>query len=418
MTSPTASPSASQSVFQRILDPANRADPYRLYHELREVPVRREADGTYVVSTYREIVELLHDPRISSDRRNLARPPGADALADAPPALAFIGLDPPEHDRLRRLAMRHFGPPHTPYRVESLRPEMSAMVTRLVDGLAGRRRADLVDDVAYPLPVTVICRLLGVPRADEPRFHAWADAIVETLGPGEEDRAERERARLETTLHLRGYLQELVAAHRRDPGDDLLSGLATYEGPDGSMAPADVVATAGLLLIAGHETTVNLIANGMLTLLRHPELLKRLRSEPDLVPRFVEELLRYEPPVQFLPQRVALADIEIAGTTITAGSPVVLALASGSRDAAHVPDPDVFDPDRPYTEHLGFGGGVHYCFGAALARLETQLALRELAGRLRAPRLVADPPPYRPSATLRGPRHLLVDYDGVDPATP
>ncbi|WP_113700696.1 cytochrome P450 [Nonomuraea lactucae] len=409
---------APQSVFQQILDPAGRADPYRLYAELREVPVRREEDGTYVVSTYREIAALLHDPRVSSDRRDLARPPEPGTESEGTLDLAFIGLDPPEHDRLRRLAMRHFGPPHTPGRVESLRPEMRAVITELVDGLAGRDQADIVDDIAYPLPVTVICRLLGVPREDEPRFHAWADAIVETLGPGEEDRAERERARMETALKLQRYLGELADARRREPGDDLLSGFVTYEGPDGAMSPTDVVSTAGLLLIAGHETTVNLIANGMLTLLRRPELIKRLRAEPDLIIRIVEELLRFEPPVQFLPQRVALADIEIAGTTIPAGAPIVLALASGSRDPGHVPDPDHFDPDRPYTEHLGFGGGVHYCFGAALARLEAQLALGELVNRLRNPRLVTDPPPYRPNATLRGPRHLLVEYDGVVPAAP
>ncbi|MEV0200556.1 cytochrome P450 [Nonomuraea sp. NPDC050691] len=275
-----------------------------------------------------------------------------------------------------------------------------------------------MDEVAYPLPVTVICRLLGVPREDEPRFHAWADAIVESLGPGEEDRAERERGRAEAVSKLQTYLADLAATRRDAPGDDLLSGLVTYEGPEGRMSPVEVIATAALLLIAGHETTVNLIANGMLTLLRHPELVKRLRAEPDLIVTTVEELLRYEPPVHFLSSRVALADIPIAGTTIPAGAPVVLVLASGSRDPAHVSHPDTFDPDRRYCEHLGFGGGIHYCFGAALARLEAQIALQQLVNRLVNPRLVEDPPPYRPSATLRGPRHLLVDFDAVTPAAP
>jgi cytochrome P450 len=314
--------------------------------------------------------------------------------------------------------MRHFGPPHTPGLVTSLIPDMNEIITELIDGMADRDQADIVDDIAYPLPVTVICRLLGVPREDEPRFRVWADAIVETLGVGEEGRAERERRRLETALQLQGYLSELIDARRRAPGDDLLSGLVTYEGPEGAMSAAEVVATAALLLIAGHETTVNLITNGMLTLLRRPALLERLRTEPDLIIRTVEELLRFEPPVHFLPQRVALADIEIGGVTIPAGAPVVLALASGSRDPAHIPNPDRFDPDRPYTEHLGFGGGIHYCFGAPLARLEAQLALGQLVARLRDPRLLSDPPPYRTSATLRGPRHLLVGYDGVLPPAP
>uniref|UniRef100_UPI0010419198 cytochrome P450 n=1 Tax=Candidatus Protofrankia californiensis TaxID=1839754 RepID=UPI0010419198 len=181
-----------------------------------------------------------------------------------------------------------------------------------------------------------------------------------------------------------------------------------------------VLSNAALLLVAGHETTVNLIANGMLTLLRHPEVLDRLRrgDEPDLAARVVEELLRYEPPVHVLQNRNTLDDIEVAGTTIPQGSPVTLVLAAGSRDPADVPDPDRFDPDREHNEHMGFGGGVHYCFGAPLARPETQIAITELARRLKNPRLVADPPPYRPNPTLRGPRHLLVEFDGVSPAGP
>ncbi len=184
------------------------------------------------------------------------------------------------------------------------------------------------------------------------------------------------------------------------------------------MTPQDVMSTAVLLLIAGHETTINLIANGMLTFLRHPDLLERLRADPGLIVPAVEELLRYEPPVHFLSSRVALDDITIAGVTIPAGAPVVLALAAGSRDPAHVSDPGRFDPYRLRNEHLGFGGGVHYCFGAPLARLEGQIMLTELVRRLRAPRLVTDPPPYRPSPVLRGPRHLLVEYDGVEPYLP
>ncbi|MEU8397574.1 cytochrome P450 [Nonomuraea sp. NPDC048892] len=404
---------SSQSLFERILDPSGRADPYPLYERLRETPVARQEDGTYVVSTYREIVALLHDPRISSDRRNLAAP--TEALDQNP---AFIGLDPPEHDRLRRLAMRHFGPPHSPRVVEGLRPAMLEITTGLIDGIADRNRADLVDEVVYPLPVAIICRLLGVPVEDQPRFSVWADALVETLKPGEEDRAEREREREAVAAELRGYLGGLAEERGRQPGEDLLSGFVTYRGPEGGMTPQDVMSTAVLLLIAGHETTINLIANGMLTFLRHPDLLERLRADPGLIVPAVEELLRYEPPVHFLSSRVALDDITIAGVTIPAGAPVVLALAAGSRDPAHVSDPGRFDPYRLRNEHLGFGGGVHYCFGAPLARLEGQIMLTELVRRLRAPKLVTDPPPYRPSPVLRGPRHLLVEYDGVEPYLP
>ncbi|GAA4601609.1 cytochrome P450 [Actinoallomurus liliacearum] len=402
------------SVFDQILDPANRADPYPLYAELRRTPVSRQEDGLYVVSGYDEIVALLHDPRVSSTRRNVPQPgePGSgDVAAVLPPS--FINTDPPEHDRLRRLAMRHFGPPRSPHLVESLRPEMLRVVTELIDDVASRARIDIVDDIAYPFPVTVICRILGVPREDEARFHEWADAVVESLDPREKGLAERMRRRHAAVSELHRYLGGITDERRERPGDDLLSGLATDEGPEGAMSPVEVVATATLLLIAGHETTVNLITNGMLTLLRHPEVLDRLRHEPGLAVSTVEELLRYEPPVHFLSSRIALDDIELGGTTIPKGSPIAVALAAGSRDPAHVPDPDRFDPDRQYTEHLGFGGGVHYCFGAPLARLETQIALTELAKRLKNPRVVADPPPYRPSAELRGPRHLLVDVDGV-----
>ncbi|NRQ40221.1 cytochrome P450 [Nonomuraea sp. NN258] len=399
-------------VLQRILDPAGRADPYPLFGQLRETPVTRRPDGTYVVSTYREIVALLHDPRISSDRRNLDGG-GTESPDQEPP---FISLDPPEHDRLRRLTMRHFGPPHSPGTVDGLRPAMLDITTRLIDDLAGKRRADIVDEVAYPLPVAVICRLLGVPEEDESRFHAWADQIVETLGPGEEDRAERERERQAVGQELDRYLAGLADSRRSEPGQDLLSGLVTYHGPEGGMTPQQVVATSVLLLIAGHETTINLIANGMLTLLRHPDLLERVRAEPGLIVPAVEELLRYEPPVQMVSSRIALDDVEVAGTTIPAGSPIVLALAAGSRDPSHVTDPDRFDPCRARNEHLGFGGGVHYCFGAPLARLEAQIVLGELVRRLRGPRLVEDPPPYRPSPVLRGPRHLLVEYDAVEAA--
>lgn len=403
----------SASIYEQIHQFAHRADPYTLYAELRKTPVARQEDGSYVVSTYEEIVALLHDPRVSSDSRNLAHPPVGEAL----PA-SFIGLDPPEHDRLRALTMRHFGPPHSPRKVEDMRGELVEIITGLIDGIADRTQADIVDDVAYPFPVTVICHLLGVPREDEPQFHKWAEELVETIGPGEGDKEEREQRRQTARMGLAGYLGSLAEARRRNPGDDLLSGLVTYDGPEGSMGDIDVLTTSALLLVAGHETTVNLITNGMLTLLRNPELLDRLRQEPDLAIHTVEELLRFEPPVHFLPQRVALDDITVAGVTIPKGSSIILALASGSRDPAHVRDPDHFDPDRPYIQHLGFGGGIHACFGAPLARLEAQIAFRELANRLVNPRLVTDPPPYRPSSVLRGPRHLVVDYDEVLPHRP
>ena len=405
--------SQDTTILRQIYDYANRANPYPLWAKLRETPVSFQEDGpdeagTYVVSTYREIVALLHDPRISSDLRKSVQTGGRPQTSTAP--YQFISLDPPEHDRLRQLAMRHFGPPERPEYLEQLRPEIVRIVTTLLDQLQGSRQFDLIDSFAYPLPVTVICRILGVPLEDEPQFHVWATALIESIaGQTEEQRRRREQARSD----LNQYMTGLVERHREYPGNDLLSRMATDTGSEGRMTDPNLVATAGLLLVAGHETTVNLLGNGMLTLLRYPAILDRLRNKPDLIPATVEEVLRYEPPVQFLTQRTTLDEIALAGMTIPKGMLVTLALAAGNRDPARFLDPDRFDPERRDNEHLGFGSGIHSCFGAPLARIEGQIALRELTRRLEQPRLVVDPPPYRPSPLLRGPEHLLITVDRI-----
>ncbi len=394
-------------ILPRILDYSSRADPYPLYAELRRTPVALQEDGSYVISTYRELTGVLHDPHLSSDVRNLSRPmPGAADRA----APAFINLDPPEHDRLRRMAMRHFGPPHTPGLVAGMEGELTAVVSGLIDDFAGRERIDLVDDFAYPFPVTVICHLLGVPREDEPRFHVWVNHIIDAINYNPRtDPQQKLTNGMQATQDLRQYLGGLLDQRHGRPGDDLLTRLANDDGPEGRMTDDEIVSTANLLLIAGHETTVNLITNGMLTLLRHPEVLQRLRAEPDLVIPLVEELLRYEPPVHIIPWRAAYSDITVADTVIPKGSQIMLMLASGSRDPARFDEPDRFDPDRQDNQHLGFGSGIHLCFGGPLARLETQIALNALARRLNRPSLIADPPPYRPSPVLRGPIHLHIE---------
>jgi len=389
-------------LFAQVLRPDSRADPYPLYAALRSQPVSRQSDGTWVVSGYDEITLLLHDPRISSDLRNAGVTPSPDAEK------ALIQQDPPNHDRLRGAVMAKF----TPQVVEALRHEVRATVDRLLDTVGDRTRLDLVDEIAYPLPVSIICSMLGIPPQDEARFHHWADALARTLDLDPDMPPEETAAITQAAGELRGYLEELTADRARHPGDDLISGLLTGSADGEPLSGDELVITTRLLLIAGHETTVNLITNGMLTLLRHPDLLERFRTDHDLVVPMVEEVVRYEPSVQFR-YRAALADIRLGDTTIPRGSVIVLLLAAGSRDPGHFTDPDRFIPDRSPNEHFGFGGGIHYCIGAPLARMEAHVVLPELVRRLENPRLVADPPPYRPTAALRGPRHLWLDIDRI-----
>jgi cytochrome P450 len=387
----------------------SRPDPYPIYAQFRDSPITRLDDGTYAVSTYREIAALLHDPRISSNPDNM--PSGFPRQAVQP----FILMDAPDHDRMRRVAMRFFGPPTTRDTIVNVEPEIRAVVEGLIDALGGAGRIDIVDQFSYPLPVRIICQLFGVPPEDEPEFRVMAENVTAALGAADrlEGAEEMLRRRAEAQAAFATYLLGLMQRHRDHPNDSMLSRMANDTSAD-RMNDLELAASGVLIFVAGHETTVNLISNGMLTLLRHPDALQRLRQSPEVAPSLVEELLRFEPPVQYEGNRSTIADIEIAGTTIPKGSRVILLLASGNRDPLQFEDPERFDPDRRDNQHFGYGGGIHYCFGAPLARLETQIALVELVRRLRNPRLVADPPPYRTSSVLRGPIHLLVDVDDVD----
>ena len=398
---------ASADLMRQVTDAENRHDPYPIYARLRENRVNLLSDGSYALGRYADVVGLLHDPRVSSDPHN-ASDPGSRLLADNGP---FIERDPPDHDRLRSIATRYFGPPASPGVVIGQEPEIRSFVSDLVDALPASGEADLVDHLAYPLPVSVICGLLGVPRTDEKQFHAWTEKIVSGLDAEQQEGADDLiKQRQQAQMAMFGYVTELVKRHRGQPDGSMLSRLANDQtGPQ--MTDGELATTSLLLLIAGHETTVNLTANGVLTLLRNPWALDRLRAEPDWVIPLVEELLRFEPPVQYLPNRVALADIDVAGTVIPKGAGIVLLVAAANRDPDRFAHPDRFDPDRGDIEHVGFGSGIHYCFGAPLARIEAQASLTAFARRLSGPRLAADPPPYRPSPVLRGPLHLRVTYD-------
>jgi cytochrome P450 len=313
--------------------------------------------------------------------------------------------------------MRHFGPPHTPHRVADLEPEIRQIVSGLIDNFAGKSRIDVVSELSFPLPVTVICKILGVPAEDVMRFHAWIEAIIDAFDLSPNTRPEERQPRLaaadRSRRELDAYLTSLIQKFAKTPGEGMLSALVNDDGPEGRLSPNELLSNAELLLIAGHETTVNLISHSVLSLLRHPEAFELLRRRPELIPSAIEELLRFEPPLQLLPQRSALADIEIAGTTIPKGAPIILLLASGNRDPERFAHPDQLNLERHDNQHIGFGHGIHYCFGAPLARLEGQIAVSEFVRRVKKPRLVVDPPPYRHSELLRGPRQLLLDIDGI-----
>ncbi len=396
---------SATDLFAQVMRYENRPDPYPYYALMRERPVTRMDNGDWLVSGHQEIAQLLHDPRISADRLN--------PRAAKPAQRSLLVQDPPRHDRLRRLVTQEFIP-----RITGMRGHIAELVDRLLDAHTSSApgRLDVVADLAYPLPVTVICELLGVPREDEPIFGSLSRRLTLALDPVESPTEEQIRDAQQARDQLLDYLEGLIQQRRAEPGDDLLSALMSSGDDEGPMGPVDLRVTLVLLLIAGHETTVNLIANGTLALLRDPDTLARLRTDPDLATPLVEEVLRYDPPVQ-MTGRSALADIDIAGTTIPKGSRIRVMLAAGNRDPGRFPDPDRFVPDRRDNTHLGFGGGIHYCVGATLARAEAQLALTALARRLQSPRLLADPPRYRENAALRGPEHLPVAFDRLNPAS-
>jgi fatty acid omega-hydroxylase len=403
----------------------NRPNPYPFFDELRNTPVVRVADGLYVVTGYRELMALAHDPRISSDMRRLKANGSVRGEAESDPSLEAYGehgsmivSDPPEHDRMRRQSMRYFGPPHTPDLIPSFEPDLKRLCDQLLDKATGKTRMDVVDEYAYPVPVMVICRILGVPLKDEPQFHAWIQDFMAGLADMGPDAATKEgRARAEkgkvSAAALSQYMTDLITGYIKKPTDAMMSKLVNDDGPDGAMTVREATTNASLLLVAGHDSTVNTIAHCVLTVLRNPGTLELLRSRPGLIPFAIEEVLRMESAVNFFPSRSATADIEINGTVIPKGSQVRLMYGAANRDPRRFPNPNKFDPERRDNEHVGWGSGIHVCFGGPLARLEVNLAVETFVRRVENPRLVEDPPEYRRSNVFRGPRHLWIDFDRI-----
>jgi cytochrome P450 len=404
----------SQQLLLRLLDPANRADPYPLYSQIRERGPMVLAERNLVVfASYDACDEVLRHPSSCSDRLNSTVAQRAVAAGAQPRPFGepgFLFLDPPDHTRLRKLAQKAFAPKV----VRDLEPDITAMVDGLLDAAAARGETlDVVADLAYPLPVAVICRLLGVPVEDEPRFSRASALLAQGLDPFiafTGDVPEDADERFEAGRWLRGYLRDLIEQRRAAPRDDLISALIAAEEDGDQLTGEEIVATCNLLLIAGHETTVNLIANATLAMLRHPQQWAALAADAGRASAIVEETLRFDPPVQLV-GRVAGRDMTIGDVRIPEGDTMMLLLAAAHRDPAMYPNPDVFDPDRGPIRHLAFGLGPHFCLGAPLARLEATLALSALTARFSGARLVAEPA-YKPNVTLRGLASLPIAIPG------
>lgn len=394
-------------LLRELLDPAHRADPYPLYAALRRHgPLPLPDHNLVVFSSYDDCDEVLRHPAACSDR--LKSTVAQRAIADGAPARplgppGFLFLDPPDHTRLRRLVSKAF----VPRVVRALEPDIARMVDGLLD--TAPSPFDAVAGLAHPLPVAVICRLLGVPVADEPLFRDASALLAQGLDPfvsitgNAGDGAEE---RLRAGRWLRDYLRGLIADRRREPREDLMSALIGVEESGDVLTEDEIVATCNLLLIAGHETTVNLIANATLALLRHPGQWSALSRDPSRAAAVIEETLRYDPPVQLI-GRVAGEDMTIGGVRIPRGDNMLLLLAAAHRDPEASERPDDFDPDRPVIRHLGFGKGPHFCLGAPLARLEATVALTALAARFPDAGLAAEPT-YKPNVTLRGMETLSI----------
>jgi cytochrome P450 len=393
-----------------FMDPGNWHDPYPTYRRLREIdPVQWDAgprpEGAWVLTRYADIIQALRDPRMSSDRMPTFRM----FLRDSDEARAFddslsrqmLFLDPPRHTTFRTLTAKAF----SPRVVDALRPRIEAIADACLDKVAANGRMDVIADLATPLPVTVIAELLDLPVAQRETLKRWSTDLATFLG-----NLRGVKRAIQSEGEFRTYLSQLAQERRVQPGSDLLSALLGVEDNGQKLAEADVLATCVLLLFAGHETTTNLIGNGLLALLQNPDQLEILRNEPELLPSAMNELMRYDGTVQMV-SRIAKEDVEIAGKRIAAGQVVLCLVAAGNRDPAQFSDPDRVDVRRKDSRQLGFGHGIHFCLGAYLARIEGAAAIGALLRRF--PRLRLEPHAleWQPNYALRGLRSLPVRFD-------
>ncbi|WP_309057897.1 cytochrome P450 [Streptomyces sp.] len=396
-------------------------DPYPAYAWLREhAPVHRtrlpSGVEAWLVTRYADARQALADQRLSKNPVHHAEPgkTGIPGERSAGLMTHLLNIDPPDHTRLRRLVSKAF----TPRRVAEFAPRVRELTDRLIDGFAEKGEADLIHDFAFPLPIYAICDLLGVPAEDQDDFRDWAGMMIRH-GGGPRGGVAR------SVKKIRGYLAELIHRKRQDLGDDLISGLIRASDHGDHLTEAEATAMCFVLLFAGFETTINLIGNGTYQLLRHPEQRERLQAslaagEAGLLETGVEELLRFDGPVELATWRYATRDLSIGGQAIPAGDPVLVVLAAADRDPARFTEPDTLDLARRDNQHLGYGHGIHYCLGAPLARLEGQVALATLLTRLPDLRLAADPAElrWRGGLIMRGLRTLPVEFTPSARVTP
>ncbi|MER7754894.1 cytochrome P450 [Kitasatospora sp. NPDC097643] len=361
-----------------LLTPEARRDPYPFYARMRrESPVHRSAQGIWYLTRYADVEAALGDPRMSIDRDRMTRALGGlggdlKALSRLTERLGRVmtNTDPPDHARLRKLANRAF----TARRAEALRDGIQRIVDRLVDeAIAAGPTTDLIEAVAAPLPMSVICELFGIPPEDRPQVRTW----FRRFGRMTED-IDKSEAAIE---EYEEYLTRLIRRRRADPGDDLISALVATQAQDDRLTDSELLSTCFVLITAGDETTTHLIGNGVLALLRHPDQLARLRADPGLIRGAVEELTRYDTVTQAI-VRVVAEDLEIGGRTLREGELVYLFLASTNRDPERFEDPDRLDLTRPDNRHLSFGIGPHFCLGGPLAKLQAEVAIGTLVRRL------------------------------------
>jgi pimeloyl-[acyl-carrier protein] synthase len=392
----------------KLFGPQMLADPYPFYARLRSADPVHRADqfGGWVLTRYADVVTVLRSPDASAERIPAARQrvgPEFQGMYDLREH-SMLNADAPRHTRLRLLVNKAF----TPRTVEELAPFIRNFVDNVLGAAQSRGRVDLMADLAFPLPATVIAEMLGVPPEDRDRFKKWSDdstAAVSNLPSNLPSDVLRKS--VAATEQLKVYFGGIIAQRRAEPRDDLISALVKAHEAEDRLSEDELLANSMLLLTAGHETTTNLIGNGTLALLRHPDQMRRLRDDPSLIPSAVEELLRYDSPVQFT-SRILKADLPLGGKVLRAGQAVLLVLGAANRDPEQFPDPDRLDVGRPDNKHIAFGLGPHFCLGAPLARLEGRIVFEELLRRTPGLRLDGPPPRYRQNFNLRGLESLQV----------